>query len=87
MSKKIPQRMCIGCHQMFDKKDLVRIVKTPENEILIDETGKKSGRGAYVCSNLECFKKVRKSQKLDKAFKTKIPQDIYEMLEGHLNER
>ncbi|NMA02637.1 MAG: YlxR family protein [Clostridia bacterium] len=83
MVKKIPQRMCIGCQNMFNKRDLIRIVKDPEGEIFIDPTGKKSGRGAYICSNIECLQKTIKSKRLEKAFKIKIPDQVYESLQEH----
>lgn len=85
MPKKIPQRMCLGCQTMFNKKELLRIVRTPEGEILIDPTGKKSGRGAYICSRLECFKKVIKTKKLEKTFQTKIPLEVYDNLKEHFD--
>jgi len=71
---------------MFDKRDLLRIVRTPEGEILLDKTGKKSGRGAYICSNLECFQKIIKTKKLAKALKTSIPDEVYENLKVHFHE-
>lgn len=71
---------------MFDKRDLLRIVRTPEGDILLDSSGKKSGRGAYLCSSLECFKKVIKTKKLAKALKTSIPDEIYENLKVHFHE-
>ena len=83
MVKKIPQRMCIGCQNMFNKRDLLRIVKNPEGEIFIDPTGKKSGRGAYICFNIECLQKTIKSKRLEKAFKIKIPDQVYENLQEH----
>jgi len=78
--------MCIGCQIMFDKRELLRIVRTPEGEILLDNTGKKAGRGAYICSNLDCFKKVVKTKKLAKALKTTIPEEVYEGLKVHFHE-
>lgn len=75
--------MCIGCQNMFNKRDLIRIVKDPEGEIFIDPTGKKSGRGAYICSNIECLQKTIKSKRLEKAFKIKIPDQVYESLQEH----
>jgi len=77
--------MCLGCQTMFNKKELLRIVRTPEGEILIDPTGKKSGRGAYICSRLECFKKVIKTKKLEKTFQTKIPLEVYDNLKEHFD--
>ncbi|WP_423237178.1 RNase P modulator RnpM [Desulfonispora thiosulfatigenes] len=87
LQKKIPQRMCIGCQTMFEKKQLLRIVKTPEGDIIIDPTGKKSGRGAYICSKKECLNTSLKSKRLEKAFKSKIPEDLYNTLEEYFNER
>lgn len=78
--KKIPQRQCVGCRTMKDKKSLLRLVKTPEGEILLDATGKKSGRGAYVCPDSECLKKARKSRALERALETAIPDEVYEAL-------
>lgn len=75
--------MCIGCQNMFNKRDLIRIVKDPEGEIFIDPTGKKSGRGAYICFNIECLQKTIKSKRLEKAFKIKIPDQVYESLQEH----
>ena len=78
--KKIPQRQCVGCRTMKDKKALLRVVKTPEGEILLDTTGKKSGRGAYVCPDAECLKKARKSKALERALDTAIPDAVYDAL-------
>ncbi len=78
--KKIPQRQCVGCRAMKDKKSLLRLVKTPEGDILLDATGKKSGRGAYVCPDSECLKKARKSRALERALETAIPDAVYEAL-------
>lgn len=78
--KKIPQRQCVGCRTMKDKKSLLRLVKTPEGEILLDATGKKSGRGAYVCPDSECLKKARKSRALERVLETAIPDQVYEAL-------
>ena len=79
--RKIPQRQCVGCREMKDKKALLRIV---EGEILLDATGKKSGRGAYVCPDPECLKKARKSRALERAFDTAIPAEVYDALEGQM---
>lgn len=78
--KKIPQRMCVGCQEMKNKKELLRIVRTPEGEIVIDSTGKKSGRGAYVCSNEACLNKAFKEKRLEKALKETVDPTIYEQL-------
>lgn len=82
--RKIPQRQCVGCRIMKDKKALVRIVKTPEGEICVDATGKKSGRGAYICPNAECLQKARKSRALERAFEAAIGPDIYGALQAQI---
>ena len=79
-TRKIPQRQCVGCREMKDKKALLRIVKTPEGEILLDSTGKKSGRGAYVCHDPACLKKARKAKALERGFDCQIPQEVYDGL-------
>lgn len=85
--KKIPMRMCLGCGEMKPKKELVRVVKTPEDEILLDITGKKSGRGAYICPNIECLAKARKARRMEKNFACRISDEVYDSLERELNER
>ena len=82
--KKIPLRMCLGCQEMKPKREMIRIVKNKEDEISVDSTGKKQGRGAYICKNPECFEKARKGKRLEKAFESKISDDIYEMLKKQL---
>ena len=82
--RKIPQRQCVGCRTMKDKKALVRIVKTPEGEICVDATGKKSGRGAYICPDAQCLQKARKSRALERAFETAIGEDIYAALQAQI---
>ncbi len=79
--KKIPVRRCNGCNEQKPKKELVRIVRSPEGEISLDLTGKKPGRGAYLCNNPECLRKARKSRKIDKAFEMTIPASVYDSLE------
>lgn len=80
--KKIPQRTCMGCNQKKDKNQLIRIVKNKENEITIDKTGKKEGRGAYICDDIKCLEKLMKSKRLEKIFEMEITQEIYESLRG-----
>ena len=80
--KKQPQRTCMGCNEKKDKKELIRIVKSSDGEISIDKTGKKDGRGAYICNNEECLKKVVKSKRLEKVFETPITEEIYEGSKG-----
>jgi hypothetical protein len=76
--------MCTGCGEMFDKRDLVRVVKSPDGEISLDLTGKKSGRGAYVCKNAECLKKARKKRSFERAFGTKIEEAVYDKMEEEI---
>lgn len=85
-NKKIPERMCIGCLQHKAKKELVRIVKSPEGEISVDLTGRKNGRGAYICHDIQCLKKARKSKKIEKAFSCQIPDEVYDRLEAEISE-
>ena len=84
IKKKIPMRQCPGCGEMKTKKELIRVIKTPENEIAIDFTGKKNGRGAYLCNSLECLKKARKTKAIERSLKTTIPDEIYDQLEKEL---
>ena len=85
--KKIPQRTCMGCNEKKDKNQLIRIVKNKENEITIDRTGKKEGRGAYICDNERCLEKLIKSKRLERVFELKISQEIYESLRGVILDR
>ena len=85
--KHVPLRMCSGCGEMKPEKELVRVVKSKENEISLDLTGKKAGRGAYVCNNLECLKKARKAKRLERAFSSKIPEEIYDEMERQMEEQ
>lgn len=78
--RKIPLRKCVACQEMKPKRELVRIVKTPEDEVLIDSTGKKSGRGAYLCLDEHCFQLAQKNRSLDRALKHSVKQEIYEQL-------
>ena len=83
-TKHVPMRMCNGCGEMKSKKEVVRVVKSKEGEISLDLTGKKAGRGAYICSNLECLQKARKARRLEKAFSARIPDEIYDEMEQQL---
>ncbi len=78
--KKIPQRMCVGCQEMKPKKHLIRVVRTPDDSLEIDLTGKKSGRGAYICPDLDCLTKALKGKRLDKALQRTISQELVEDL-------
>lgn len=80
VNKKIPQRQCIGCGENKDKKSLIRVIKTADNEILLDETGKKNGRGAYICKAAECLRKAVKNKGFERSFKMQIPQSVYDEL-------
>ena len=82
--KKKPERKCLGCNEMKDKRELIRVVKNNANEIMLDLSGKANGRGAYFCPNSECFKKARKARRLERAFKSQIPEEIYDRLEKEI---
>lgn len=84
--KKIPLRMCAGCGQMKPKKELVRAVKSPEGEISLDLTGRKPGRGAYICNNMDCLKAARKARRFEKAFSCQIPAEVYSHMEEELRQ-
>ena len=84
--RKIPQRQCVGCRTMKDKKALIRVVKTPEGEVVLDVSGKKSGRGAYLCPDSACLKKARKSRALERAFELTIPDEVYDALEQQMEQ-
>lgn len=81
MAKKIPVRQCIGCGEVKSKKEMMRILKTPEDEIVLDMTGKRNGRGAYLCKQRECLLKAEKNKGLERSFKMSIPSEVYESLE------
>lgn len=83
--KKIPMRKCLGCNEMKPKKELIRVVKSPEGEISLDLTGKKSGRGAYICPQKTCFQKARKGRRLEKALETAIPESVYDSMAEELS--
>lgn len=85
-TKKIPMRMCLGCGEMKPKKELIRAVKAPDGSVSIDLTGKKSGRGAYICRSAECFGKARKSRRFEKAFSCRISDEVYDGMEKELIE-
>jgi len=85
--RKIPQRMCVGCREMKNKRDLIRIVRTSEGTITADNTGKKPGRGAYVCPNLDCLQAAIKGKRLQKALEHEIPQDVLESIKCFIMNR
>ena len=78
--RKIPMRQCVGCREMKPKKELIRVVRSPEGEVTLDFKGKAPGRGAYVCPEMQCLKKAVKAKALERAFSTQIPQEIYDAL-------
>ena len=84
MEKKRPMRQCLGCREMKPKKELIRVVRSPEGEISLDFKGKASGRGAYVCPDPRCLKKAIKARALERSFSAQIPQEIYERLESQM---
>ena len=86
MAKKIPLRQCVGCGEMKSKKEMLRVLKTTEDQICLDATGKKNGRGAYLCKQEDCLKKARKSKGLERSFKMSIPEMIYDCLEKEFDE-
>ena len=87
MNKKIPMRMCVGCGEMKGKKEMMRVLKTPEGPIVLDMTGRKNGRGAYLCRNLDCLRKAEKNKGLERSFKMNIPDEVYRNLEKKYVER
>ena len=83
--KKQPIRRCTGCGEHFPKKELIRVLRTPEGEIMLDLTGKKSGRGAYICKNSACLKKARRQKRLESSLECAIPDEVYDRLEEELS--
>ena len=83
-NKKVPLRKCVGCCEMKPKKELVRVVRSPEGEISLDLTSRKPGRGAYVCPNAECLRIARKAHKLERTLGCPIPDEIYDRMEAEL---
>ena len=84
MQKKIPQRQCMGCRERKPKRDMIRIVRGTDGQVHLDFSGKMNGRGAYICPDPECLKKVRKSKALDRSLEVPIPEDVYERLEKEM---
>jgi len=85
INKKVPMRQCVGCGEMKSKKELLRVIKTPEEDIVLDITGRKNGRGAYICASMECLKTARKKRGLERSLKVSIPEDVYESLEQEMS--
>ena len=86
MNKKVPMRQCVGCQEMKSKKEMLRILKTAEDEIVLDATGRKNGRGAYLCFSKECLLKARKNKGLERSLKMASPPAVYDSLEKELDE-
>jgi predicted RNA-binding protein YlxR (DUF448 family) len=84
--KKIPVRQCLGCNEHKPKAELIRVVRDPEGGISLDTRGKKSGRGAYICHNVKCLNKARKSKRIERALECTIPEEIYDAMEAELSE-
>ena len=85
--KKIPQRTCVGCNHVKLKKELIRIVKNKQGEISVDSTGRKEGRGAYLCNDINCLDKAIKTKRLERIFEIKIEEDIYQNLRGVMSDK
>ena len=84
MQKKIPHRQCMGCRERKEKRAMIRVVRTPEGEVTLDFSGKKNGRGAYLCPNPDCLKKAIRSKALDRSLEVTIPQEVYDRLEKEM---
>ena len=82
--RKTPERQCLGCNEHRPKSELLRVVRTPEAEVVLDFTGKKSGRGAYICRNVSCLKKARRSKRIDRSLDVTIPEEVYDRMEREL---
>ena len=87
MPKKIPMRQCVGCREMKPKRELIRVVRSPEGELSLDFRGKKPGRGAYVCPDPQCLKRARKSNALGRAFAVQVSEEVYDALEAQMEEK
>lgn len=83
-NKKIPLRQCAGCGQMNEKRQMYRVIRTKEGELLLDKTGRKNGRGAYICPNEQCLQKAVRSKGLERSLKAQIPKEVYETLEEEM---
>lgn len=86
MNKKMPVRRCVGCQEMKTKKEMIRVIRDPEGQFLLDTTGKKNGRGAYICPNPDCLAKAVRNKGLERSFKQSIPKEVYEILEKEMEQ-
>lgn len=84
--RRIPERQCLGCNEHKPKAELLRVVRTPEGEILLDFTGKRSGRGAYICRSVSCLKKARRAKRIERGLGVSIPEEVYDKMERELSE-
>ncbi len=84
-NKKIPLRQCVGCREMKNKKEMIRVIRTSDGSFLLDATGKKNGRGAYLCPNPDCLEKAKKNHGLERSFGQAIPPEVYESLEKEMD--
>ncbi|MBR5291861.1 MAG: YlxR family protein [Clostridia bacterium] len=84
MAKKVPMRMCVGCREMKPKKELLRIVRSPEGEVSVDRTGKASGRGAYICVGVECLNKAQKTKALERALEHSVSDEVFDRLHSEI---
>ncbi|MBR5295261.1 MAG: YlxR family protein [Clostridia bacterium] len=84
--KKVPLRRCAGCNEQKSKKEFIRVLRTPEGEIILDETGKANGRGVYLCPKASCLQKARKAKRLERSLEVTIPEEIWKSLEEKLNQ-
>ena len=87
MQKKVPQRQCLGCREMKPKNELTRVVKSPDSEVSLDYSGKKPGRGAYICNDVNCLKRALKTNALTRAFKVKISENIFNELQQKITSK
>lgn len=85
VTKKVPMRQCTGCREMKNKREMIRVIRTAEDEICIDATGRKNGRGAYICPNMDCLKTAMKNRGLERSLKTAIPESVYQQLEEEMS--
>ena len=84
-TKKVPSRICVGCREAKEKRSMVRIVTTPQNEICLDETGKKNGRGAYICKSVECLQRALQTKGLERSLKSPVPDDVVNLLKEEMS--
>ncbi|HOA85368.1 MAG: YlxR family protein [Clostridiales bacterium] len=84
--KKTPERQCLGCNEHKSKREMLRVVRTPEGEVMLDFSGRKNGRGAYICRDVRCLKKARKSKRLDRSLGCEVPEEVYDAMEAELGE-